>query len=89
MVELDSLRRYAGADSQTDTEVLTTCLQWAIEWYRSAGVPPLDGNALYDDWVRDLAAWRFDNRGGDAPIPAHIVSSVHQMRRAAAKAAAK
>jgi hypothetical protein len=83
-VTVDSVRRFAGADPEGDEEVLGLCLSAAIEWYEQAGVRQMDGSALYDFWVANLAAWMYDNRGNAdmmAAIPPYIVSSVHQLRR--------
>lgn len=84
MVDLDAVRRFAGADPEGDDPALQMCLDAAVGWYEAAGVP--EGSkpeSLYDFWVANLAAWMYDNRGNAdmaAAIPPYIVSSVHQLR---------
>ena len=83
MVDLDYIRRFAGADPDEDGALLESLRDAAVEWYEKAGVPRTTEGALYDFWVANLAAWMYDNRGnadGNAAIPAYIVSSVHQLR---------
>ena len=82
--DVNSVRRFAGADPNESDEVLRLCLEAAIEWYTHAGVPADVSSALYDFWVANLAAWMYDNRGNadaQAAIPAFIVTSVHQLRQ--------
>lgn len=82
MVNLDYVRRFAGADPDDDA-VLQDILDAAVDWYEKAGVPRNTAGALYNFWVANLAAWMYDNRGNaeaQAAIPAYIVSSVHQLR---------
>ena len=84
MADIDMVRRFAGADPDEDSTVLEMCLRAAVEWYEQAGVPAASGY-LYDFWVANLAAWMYDNRGNadpNAAVPAYIVTSVHQLRRA-------
>jgi len=81
--DVNSVRRFAGADPEESDEVLRLCLEAAIEWYTHAGVPADVSSALYDFWVANLAAWMYDNRGNadaSAVIPPYIVASVHQLR---------
>ena len=84
MVDLDAVRRFAGADPDADSTALEMCLQAAVGWYQAAGVPPgSTPEELYDFWVANLAAWMYDNRGNadaGAVIPPYIVTSVHQLR---------
>lgn len=84
VADIDLVRRFAGADPETDDAVLALCLQAAVEWYEQAGVPAASAaGALYDFWVANLAAWMYDNRGNadmSAGVPAYIVASVHQLR---------
>ena len=84
MTDLDTVRRFAGADPEGDDAVLQLCLYAAIDWYDAAGVPPgSQPEAMYDFWVANLAAWMYDNRGNadmNAAIPPYIVTSVHQLR---------
>ena len=83
MVDLDYIRRFAGADPDEDGALLEAMRDAAVEWYENAGVPRTTEGALYDFWVANLAAWMYDNRGtadSQAQIPAFIVSSVHQLR---------
>lgn len=88
MPDMDFMRRFAGVDPDSDTTVLEMCVEAAQSWYRRAGVPDQDGNALYDFWICNLAAWMYDNRGAtgnEAQVPPFIVSSIHQLRVPAAK----
>ena len=81
---MDMVRRFAGADPESDEQVLTLCLNAAEEWYARAGVEVRAGDNLYDFWVCNLAAWFFDNRGAggeNANVPPFIVASVHQLRK--------
>ena len=83
MPSIDDVARFAGADPECDTRVLDMCLRAAIGWYAGAGIPPRDGDDLYDFWVSNLAAWMYDNRGAggdEANVPPYIVHSVHQLR---------
>ena len=83
MADMDLVRRFAGADPDTDAAVLQLCVSAATEWYEKAGVPADTEGSLYEFWVANLAAWFFDNRGTDeagAAVPAYIVASVHQLR---------
>lgn len=83
MPSIDMLRSFAGIDPDCGEAVLGLCLSAAVDWYDHAGVPPRDGDDLYDFWVCNLAAWLHDNRGagGDqANVPPYIVHSVHQLR---------
>ena len=83
MVDLDYIRRFAGADPEEEDALLESLRDAAVEWYEKAGVPRTTEGALYDFWVANLAAWMYDNRGnadGNAATPAYIVSSVHQLR---------
>ena len=86
MADLDMVRRFAGADPDTDPSVLEMSYQAAVEWYAAAGVPETTPGTLYQFWVCNLAAWFFDNRGADAEVPGYIVKSVHQLRPRRAKA---
>ena len=82
MVDVDYIRRFAGADPEDDA-ILADMRDAAVEWYEKAGVPSTTEGALYRFWVANLAAWMYDNRGNadaQAAIPAFIVSSVHQLR---------
>lgn len=83
MPSIEMVRQFAGIDPDCGDQVLALCLDAAVEWYRNAGVPPREGDSLYDLWVCNLAAWLYDNRGagGDqANVPPYIVHSVHQLR---------
>ncbi|MEG0742716.1 MAG: hypothetical protein RR521_10830 [Clostridia bacterium] len=84
MPSMEYFRRFAGADPDSDVQVLGGCLSAAAAWYAKAGIPMRDGDELYDFWVCNLGAWMYDNRGagGDgANIPPYIVYSVHQLRK--------
>ena len=84
MVDVDYIRRFAGADPEDDA-LLESMRAAAVEWYEKAGVPRTTEGALYAFWVANLAAWMYDNRGNadaQAAIPAYIVTSVHQLRPA-------
>ena len=84
MPDIDMARRFAGADPESDEQVLELCLNAAQEWYVRAGVPARENDELYDFWVCNLAAWFFDNRGAggeNANVPPFVVASVHQLRR--------
>ena len=83
MVDVEYVRRIAGADPDEDTELPEAMRDAAVEWYRNAGVPETTEGPLYRFWVANLAAWMYDNRGNadaQAAIPAFIVTSVHQLR---------
>lgn len=83
MVDLDYIRRFAGADPEESDQLLEDIREAAVEWYEKAGVPSTTEGPLYRFWVANLAAWMYDNRGNadaQAAIPAFIVSSVHQLR---------
>lgn len=80
MLNLEMLKRFAGVNAE-DT-VLEGCLDAAIAWYTNAGVERAGNNRLYEFWVCNLAAWMYDNRGGNAEIPQAIIASVHQLREA-------
>jgi len=85
MVDVEYIRRFAGADPEEDTQLLEDMRDAAVEWYEKAGVPRTTEGPLYRFWVANLAAWMYDNRGNadaTASIPAFIVSSVHQLRPA-------
>ena len=82
---MDMVRRFAGADPETEDTVLEMCYRAAVAWYRGAGVPEKNEDDDYLFWVCNLAAWMYDNRGNaekDAAIPPYIVTSVHQLRAA-------
>ena len=84
MPSMDMARRFAGADPESDAQVLGLCLSAAQESYARAGVPARENDELYDFWVCNLAAWFFDNRGAggeNANVPPFIVASVHQLRK--------
>ena len=86
MPSIEMVRRFAGANADSDAETLGLCLNAAIAWYAKAGVADRADDALYDFWVCNLASWFFDNRGagGDtAKVPPYIVVSVHQLRKRA------
>lgn len=92
MPTVDDLRQFSGADPDIPDAMLERFLKAAVEWYRTAGVPPIEDNALYAHWVLNLASWFFDNRGlsgADAHIPPYIVASAHQLRPYASKAVEK
>ena len=75
MPSMDMARRFAGADPESDAQVLGLCLNAAQEWYARAGVPARENDERYDFWVCNLAAWFFDNRGAggeDANVPPFI-----------------
>ena len=83
MVDIDMVRRFAGADPDADSTVLQMCVNAAAEWYKRAGVPEDTEGSLYEFWVANLAAWMYDNRGNaeaGAKIPDYIVAGVHQLR---------
>ena len=82
MVDLNTVRRFAGADPDVSDGVLEMCYQAAVEWYKAAGVPATTQGELYAFWVCNLAAWFYDNRGADDEhhVPRYIVESVHQLR---------
>lgn len=82
-VDVDYIRRIAGADPEESTELLEGIRDAAVEWYEKAGVPSTTEGPLYRFWVANLAAWMYDNRGNAdalAAIPSYIVTSVHQLR---------
>lgn len=82
-VDVEYVRRIAGADPDEDTELLEAMRDAAVEWYKKADVPETTEGPLYRFWVANLAAWFYDNRGNadaQAAIPSYIVTSVHQLR---------
>lgn len=82
-IDMDLVRRFAGADPDEGDTVLAFCARAAVEWYARAGVPADTAGDLYQFWVANLAAWMYDNRGSaeaNANVPAYIVQSVHQLR---------
>ena len=84
-IDIDMVRRFAGADPDADASVLQLCVNAAAEWYERAGVPKNSTSAMYNFWVANLAAWMYDNRGNadmTAAIPPYIVASIHQLRPA-------
>ncbi len=90
-VDIDQVRRFAGADPDADASVLQSCADAAVAWYARAGVPETTEGSLYAMWVCNLAAWFYDNRGNadsEAHIPRYIVESVHQLRPARKAASA-
>lgn len=90
MPSMDMVRRFAGADPESDSQVLGLCLKAAEAWYAKAGIPARENDDLYDFWVCNLAAWMFDNRGAggeNAKVPPYIVASVHQLRKRKTKGA--
>lgn len=83
MPSMDMVRRFAGVPPETDEQVLSLCLNAAVQWYERAKVPPREGDDLYDFWVCNLAAWMYDNRGAggaEENVPPYIVHSLHQLR---------
>lgn len=80
MADMNMLKRFAGVNAEDS--VLEGCLKAAEDWYANAGIPAVGNNRLYDFWVCNLAAWMYDNRGGNAEIPQTIIASVHQLREA-------
>ena len=88
---LDMVRRFAGADPETEDTVLEMCYRAAVEWYKAAGVEEQTENNQWVFWVCNLAAWMYDNRGNadpNAAIPIYIVTSVHQLRKSSSEAEA-
>ena len=82
-VDLEYIRRFAGADPEEGDALLEEIRDAAEQWYAEAGVPSDTPGPLYRFWVANLAAWMYDNRGNaeaQAAIPAYILSSVHQLR---------
>lgn len=79
MADMDMVRRFAGEKADKDGVVLENCYRSAVAWYEKSGVPETDSDD-YRFWVANLAAWFYDNRGGNASIPPYIVTSVHQLR---------
>ncbi len=81
---MDMVRRFAGADPETEDTVLEMCYKAAVAWYEAAGVPVNTDDDLYVFWACNLAAWMYDNRGNADPgaaVPVYIVTSVHQLRK--------
>ncbi|MBQ8109545.1 MAG: hypothetical protein IJ124_05220 [Clostridia bacterium] len=82
-VDVEYIRRIAGADPEESVELLEAIRDAAVEWYEKADVPRTTEGPLYRFWVANLAAWMYDNRGNAdalAAIPSYIVTSVHQLR---------
>lgn len=83
MVNVEYVRRFAGADPGADDALLAACMESAVDWYEKAGVPRSTTGGLYEYWIANLAAWMYDNRGNAevlAEIPGYILHSVHQLR---------
>lgn len=84
----EMVRRFAGADPETEDTVLDMCYRAAVGWYEQAGVPEDPDDDLYLFWACNLAAWMYDNRGNADPgaaVPVYIVTSVHQLRKPSKK----
>ena len=80
----EMVRRFAGADPETEDSVLDMCYRAAVGWYEQAGVEEDPDNELWLFWACNLAAWMYDNRGNADPgaaVPVYIVTSVHQLRK--------
>ena len=80
----EKVRRFAGADPQTEDSILDLCYRAAVGWYEQAGVEQDPDSELWLFWVCNLAAWMYDNRGNADPgaeVPVYIVTSVHQLRK--------
>ena len=80
----EKVRRFAGADPETEDSILDLCYRAAVGWYEQAGVEQDPDNELWLFWVCNLAAWMYDNRGNADPgaeVPVYIVTSVHQLRK--------
>lgn len=83
MVEIETVRRFAGADPTVEDPVLEMCRDAAVDWFEKAGVPADTEGSLYELYVCQLAAVYYDNRGNadiNNCIPQGIVDSVHQLR---------
>lgn len=79
--QLQKLCSWCGIlqSDQKAVAVAGRCYQRAYSWFENAGCDP-DDDAV-TDWVYDLAAWFYDNRGrSDAQIPPYIVNNVHNLR---------
>ena len=74
-VDVDYIRRIAGADPEEDAELLEGIRDAAVEWYEKAGVPSTTEGPLYRFWVANLAAWMYDNRG-NADLNAAMVKVI-------------
>ena len=84
----EMVRRFAGADPETEDTVLDMCYRAAVGWYEQAGVPEDPDDDLYLFWACNLAAWMYDIRGNADPgaaVPVYIVTSVHQLRKPSRK----
>lgn len=86
MPDVTGLRRYSHATPDTTDEDLTLYLEGAKIWLSNAGVPALDGNALYTLAVYMLATHWMDNKGVIAEAgnvehtPLGVFSIMHQLR---------
>ena len=85
MPDINTLARYAAANSSTDTELLSRCMEAAQTWLQNAGVARRTDDQLYDLAVYMLATHYFDNRGvaaegSTAEIPMGVMSIMHQLR---------
>lgn len=85
MPDLNGLKRYAVASTDTDEVTLQLCMDAAVKWFENAGVPHLPDNPLYDLGVYQLATHYFDNRGviaegSAAQLPLGIFAIMHQLR---------
>lgn len=86
MPDIIGLRLYSHASPATNDEELTLYLEAAKTWLLNAGVPILDGNALYTLAVYMLATHWMDNKGVVAEsnnathTPLGVLSIMHQLR---------
>ena len=85
MPDLATLARFAAANMDTDSTMLTLCMESAQRWFENAGVTRRTNDALYDFGVYQLATHYLDNHGvvaenGNAEIPMGVMSIMHQLR---------
>lgn len=86
MPDIIGLRRYSRATPDMTDEDLTLFLEGAKIWLDNAGVPSMNGNALYTLAVYMLATHWIDNRGVIAEpgnvehTPLGVFSIMHQLR---------
>ena len=84
MPSMDMVRRFAGVPPETDEQVLSLCLNAAVQWYERAKVPPRENDDLYDFW--GVQPGRMDVRQPRGRRCRSKCAAVHRPQRASAAA---